>query len=194
MNLSNLKGYAPQARRDFIQATRDRAAFYGLTVAKTEPVVRGEVAVIGGRDHPRSVAEKRRPWNSASAAKGSSRRRRRSPTRRSTASSPSASWSFTDTWITAFASSAIRRQGDAGNPRKGAVRRPVRPQEGRRPRPLARRRQGAGALSAASRRPVQRSSRGYALPVRKDRRRDRATPPGQPPAHGFPRSQARRRH
>jgi type I restriction-modification system DNA methylase subunit len=61
MNLSKLKAYAPQARRDFIQAMKDRAMFYGLTEAKIEPIVeRGEIAVIVGREHPRSVAEKRR--------------------------------------------------------------------------------------------------------------------------------------
>jgi DNA modification methylase len=61
MNLSKLKTYAPQARRDFIQAMKDRAMFYGLTEAKIEPIVeRGEIAVIVGREHPRSVAEKRR--------------------------------------------------------------------------------------------------------------------------------------
>ncbi len=60
MNRTNLKNYAPQARRDFIQAMTDRAAYYGLTATKTEPVVeRGDVAVIAGRDHPRAVAKKR---------------------------------------------------------------------------------------------------------------------------------------
>jgi hypothetical protein len=61
MNRTKLKNYAPQARRDFIQAMTDRAAFYGLTAKKTEPVVeRGDVAVIGGRSHPRAVAKKRK--------------------------------------------------------------------------------------------------------------------------------------
>jgi len=31
MNRSNLKTYAPQARRDFIQAVTDRATHFGLT-------------------------------------------------------------------------------------------------------------------------------------------------------------------
>lgn len=61
MNRTKLKNYAPQARRDFIQAMTDRAAFYGLTATKIEPVVeRGDVAVIAGREHPRTVAKKRR--------------------------------------------------------------------------------------------------------------------------------------
>lgn len=61
MNRSKLKNYAPQARRDFIQAMVDRAAFYGLTAKKVEPVVeRGDVALIAGREHPRAVAQKRK--------------------------------------------------------------------------------------------------------------------------------------
>ena len=61
MNHSQLKAYAPQARRDFIQAMKDRAAFYGLTATNIEPVVeRGDVAVIAGREHPRAVAKTRK--------------------------------------------------------------------------------------------------------------------------------------
>lgn len=61
MNRTKLKNYAPEARRDFIQAMTDRAAYYGLTAEKVEPVVeRGDVAVIAGREHPRVVAEKRK--------------------------------------------------------------------------------------------------------------------------------------
>jgi type II restriction/modification system DNA methylase subunit YeeA len=61
MNLAKLKTYAPEARRDFIQAMTDRASFYGLTAEKIEPIdVRGDVAVIAGRDHPRAIAEKRK--------------------------------------------------------------------------------------------------------------------------------------
>jgi type II restriction/modification system DNA methylase subunit YeeA len=61
MNRNKLKSYAPQARQDFIQAMTDRAAFYGLTAKNIEPVVeKGDVAVIGGRSHPRAVAKKRK--------------------------------------------------------------------------------------------------------------------------------------
>jgi MmeI, DNA-methyltransferase domain len=61
MNRTNLKNYSPQARRDFFQAMTDRAAYYGLTATKIEPVVeRGDVAVIAGREHPRAVAKKRK--------------------------------------------------------------------------------------------------------------------------------------
>ena len=51
MNRTNLKNYAPRARRDFIQAMRDRAAFFGLAAYKIEPIEeRGDVAVIAGRE------------------------------------------------------------------------------------------------------------------------------------------------
>ena len=61
MNRTNLKNYAPQARRDFIQAMTDRAAYFGLTDTKSEPVVvKGDVAVIGGRSFPIAVAKKRK--------------------------------------------------------------------------------------------------------------------------------------
>ena len=61
MNRAKLKNYAPQARRDFIQAMTDRAAFFGLTAKKIEPLVElGDVAVIAGREHPRAVAKKRK--------------------------------------------------------------------------------------------------------------------------------------
>lgn len=61
MNRTALKNYAPQARRAFIQAVTDRAAYYGLTTNKIEPVLqKGDVAVIGGREHPRAVAGKRK--------------------------------------------------------------------------------------------------------------------------------------
>ena len=61
MNPSQLEAYAPQARLDFIQAMKDRAAFYGLTAKTIQPVVeRGDVVVIAGREHPRVVAKMRK--------------------------------------------------------------------------------------------------------------------------------------
>jgi hypothetical protein len=61
MSRTKLKNYAPQARRDFIQAMTDRAAYFGLTAKKIEPVEeKGDVAVIGGRSHPRAIARKRK--------------------------------------------------------------------------------------------------------------------------------------
>ena len=60
MNRNKLKVYAPKARRDFIKAVTDRAAFYGLTKKKIEPVtMQGDVAIIGGKPFPRDVGKKR---------------------------------------------------------------------------------------------------------------------------------------
>ena len=57
MNRNKLETYAQQARRDFIAAVTDRAAFYGLTVESIEPVVvQGDMALIGERAFPRYVA------------------------------------------------------------------------------------------------------------------------------------------
>ncbi|MGB9180275.1 MAG: BREX-1 system adenine-specific DNA-methyltransferase PglX [Pyrinomonadaceae bacterium] len=57
MNKNNLKSYAPQARRDFMRAVSDRAALLGLSPdvpARVE--VSGDVVIINGQAHPRSVA------------------------------------------------------------------------------------------------------------------------------------------
>ena len=61
MDRNKLKAYAPQARRDFIKAVTNRAAFYGLTKEKIEPISeQGDVAIIGGTPFPRDVAKKRK--------------------------------------------------------------------------------------------------------------------------------------
>lgn len=61
MNRTKLKNYAPQARRDFIQAMTDRAANFGLTATKIESAVeKGDVVVIGGRSFPRAIAKRRK--------------------------------------------------------------------------------------------------------------------------------------
>src|SRR5262249_43776004 len=61
MDLTKLRRYAPQARQDFLQAVRDRAAHFGLTADKPAPVeVKGDFAVIGGREFPRVVARQRK--------------------------------------------------------------------------------------------------------------------------------------
>lgn len=71
MNRSILKNYAPQARRDFIQAITDRASFYGLTKKKTEPVTfQGDVALIGGRPFPKKVGEQRKRLEERIARQG----------------------------------------------------------------------------------------------------------------------------
>ena len=61
MNRNKLETYARQARRDFIAAVTDRAAFYGLTAQSIEPLVeQGDVTLIGGHAFPRDVAEPRK--------------------------------------------------------------------------------------------------------------------------------------
>ena len=61
MNRAKLKNYAPQARRDFIDAITNRAAYYGLTENQVEPITeQGDVAIISGRAFPRTVAPKRK--------------------------------------------------------------------------------------------------------------------------------------
>lgn len=61
MNRKKLEAYAQKARRDFISAVTDRAAFYGLTAKSIEPVlVQGDVALIEASFFPRKVAEPRK--------------------------------------------------------------------------------------------------------------------------------------
>jgi len=71
MNRTKLRTYAPQARRDFIQAVTDRAAFYGLTKNKTEQVTEeGDVAIIGGKPFPRHIAAMRKTLEERSKRQG----------------------------------------------------------------------------------------------------------------------------
>ena len=61
MHRNTLGAYAQKARRDFIAAVTDRAAFYGLTAKSIEPVVEeGDVTLIGAHAFPRNVAEPRK--------------------------------------------------------------------------------------------------------------------------------------
>jgi hypothetical protein len=61
MNRTTLKNYAPQARRDFITAVTDRAAYYGLTTDRIETMTeQGDVVIIAGTSLPRHVAAKRK--------------------------------------------------------------------------------------------------------------------------------------
>ncbi len=56
MNTTKLKEYAPRARRDFIKAVMDRAAYVGLTETKIEPLTsKGDVAIIGDKAFPQEV-------------------------------------------------------------------------------------------------------------------------------------------
>ena len=61
MHRNTLEAYAQKARRDFIAAVTDRAAFYGLTAKSIEPVVEeGDVTLIGAHAFPRNVVEPRK--------------------------------------------------------------------------------------------------------------------------------------
>jgi hypothetical protein len=61
MNRAKLKAYAPKARREFIQAVTDRAAYFGLTGDRIETVIeKGDVAIIAGKAFPRAIAAKRK--------------------------------------------------------------------------------------------------------------------------------------
>ena len=61
MNRTKLKNYAPQARKDFIQAVTAKAVQYGLTSAKIEPMTeKGDVVLISGKPFPKSVGDKRK--------------------------------------------------------------------------------------------------------------------------------------
>ncbi len=60
MNKTNLKSYAPQARKDFIAAVTARAQQLGITLAQVQPVtVSGDVAIIDGTTWPVKVARQR---------------------------------------------------------------------------------------------------------------------------------------
>ncbi len=60
MNKANLKSYAPKARLDFIKAVTERANVLGISAAGAAPAeVRGDVALIDGREWPAKVAGRR---------------------------------------------------------------------------------------------------------------------------------------
>ena len=57
MNKTNLKSYAPQARKDFIAAVTARAQQLGITLGRVAPIsVSGDVALIDGVEWPAKVA------------------------------------------------------------------------------------------------------------------------------------------
>lgn len=60
MNKANLKNYAPKARLNFIKAVTERANVLGISAAGTVPAqLRGDVAIIDGREWPAKVAAQR---------------------------------------------------------------------------------------------------------------------------------------
>jgi type II restriction/modification system DNA methylase subunit YeeA len=57
MNTSELKAYAPKARRDFIAAVTKQAQKYGVTDTVIHPVdINGDVCVVNGKPFPASLA------------------------------------------------------------------------------------------------------------------------------------------
>lgn len=71
MNRNKLKSYAPKARRDFIQAITDRAAYYGLTKNEITPIIeKGDTAIIDDRPFPIGVAQKRKKLEERIKVKG----------------------------------------------------------------------------------------------------------------------------
>ena len=57
MNTTDLKAYAPKARRDFITAVTKQAQKYGVTETVTHPVeINGDVCVVNGKPFPSSLA------------------------------------------------------------------------------------------------------------------------------------------
>ncbi len=61
METKHLRQYAPQARRDFIEAVGNRAAFYGLLPERILPAhEKGDVVLIDDRPFPIGIAPKRK--------------------------------------------------------------------------------------------------------------------------------------
>lgn len=60
MNTSQIKAYAPKARRDFIQAITDKANLLGLSENEILPAeVQGDVAIIAGTAYPKKTEQLR---------------------------------------------------------------------------------------------------------------------------------------
>ncbi|MCY4673138.1 MAG: BREX-1 system adenine-specific DNA-methyltransferase PglX [Bacteroidetes bacterium] len=71
MNMTTVKAYAQQARREFIAAITERAAEYGLRESGTAPLEkRGDVVFIGGRAFPGEIEEPRRRLEQRIRAEG----------------------------------------------------------------------------------------------------------------------------
>jgi SAM-dependent methyltransferase len=61
METRSLKKYAPEARRDFIAAVKNKGAVYGLLPKQILPMdEEGDVVIIGDRPFPRTVAKQRK--------------------------------------------------------------------------------------------------------------------------------------
>lgn len=61
MHISNIKSYAPKARKDFIAAITKQATKYGITAKYITPVeIKGDMALIGDSVFPASIAKARK--------------------------------------------------------------------------------------------------------------------------------------
>ncbi|MBF0595827.1 MAG: BREX-1 system adenine-specific DNA-methyltransferase PglX, partial [Candidatus Omnitrophica bacterium] len=60
-NKNILKSYAPEARKEFIKAVTERAAFYGIADGKTLPCeIKGDFAFIAGKPFPKNIDQRRK--------------------------------------------------------------------------------------------------------------------------------------
>ena len=105
MNRTKIKNYAPQARRDFLQAVTDRAAYLRADGRQDRA---GHGAGRRGGDRrrafPSAVAEKRKRLEERVQRHGFEQTMEAWPTHGSTGWSPSASWNCTATSTTATGS------------------------------------------------------------------------------------------
>ena len=60
MNTSNIKSYAPKARKDFIAAITKQAEKYGISKKAIAPMeIKGDLAIIADRPFPATIAKAR---------------------------------------------------------------------------------------------------------------------------------------
>ena len=60
MNTSNIKRYAPIARKDFIAAITKQAEKYGISAKAIAPIeIKGDLALIAGKPFPAAIASPR---------------------------------------------------------------------------------------------------------------------------------------
>ena len=195
MNRTKIKNYAPQARRDFIQAVTDRAAFYGLTPRRSSrSCERGDVAIIAGGRSPGGRRQ-------AEALEERVKRDGFEQTMEALAY----------TWfnrLVAIRYMELHGYLDHGyrvlsHPTRTKTTPEILDHAEHVDLPGLKREtvielkldgnEGGRALPDAADRPVQRSAHGHAVPVRADRRRDGTGPAREPAPLRLDRPQARRR-
>ena len=71
MNTKNLKAYAPKARREFIEAIKSRAAYFGIYEDRIEAVrLEGSAAIIDGRAFSSRQGKQRKKLEEKVASQG----------------------------------------------------------------------------------------------------------------------------